>query len=115
MLRKLVLVLVLGAILVASGQFEPKTVQAGTNGQQLRFNCAFMDYAVVKGYNNYGQFVTWPSSGAAWAPGGFALSGWWWKGTVYVYYRNRNTQQWSRQSFTVPQYQAWSDWYYAGC
>ena len=73
---------------------------AGSNGQQIYFSCRTpiygfptMNYAVIKGTNQYGRPAMWEGparwQGSYWSTYVFT-SGWWWVGNVRIYWRAGN-------------------------
>ncbi|KKS85134.1 MAG: hypothetical protein UV59_C0010G0005 [Candidatus Gottesmanbacteria bacterium GW2011_GWA1_43_11] len=104
----LLVVLTLATMLFAT-QSQP--VEAGTNGQQLRFVCSLMHEAIIRGYNQNGQRVEWRGSANQ---GTITTWGWWWKGWVRVYYWNRSRNYWYSQPVYVPKFQV-GDTYEARC
>ena len=93
--------------------FETQTVEAGSNGQQIRFDCPFMVRATVRivGRNQNGHSVVWQRSGVG---GSITTTGSWWVGWVRVSYRNSGGRLHSQQVF-VPRFQPYSDIYYVRC
>ena len=104
----LLVVLTLATMLFAT-QSQP--VEAGTNGQQLRFVCSLMHEAIIRGYNQNGQRVEWRGSANQ---GTITTWGWWWKGWVRVSYRNPGGNVYSQQVY-VPRVQLYSDIFYVRC
>lgn len=98
-----------GAAVLPTGD----AAHAGSNGQQIFFSCGYDPYgspqmvdAVVKGYNQYGQFVQW--HGTVYGRSGytyFATPGWWWVGNVRIYWMSARTRSWDSDVFYVPRQQ----------
>ncbi len=70
-----------------------------------------MTYGNVKGYNQYGDYVTWPLQ--ATPNHSFTTTGWYWVGWARVYYWNGSS--WRSQAVYVPKWQYGSDITYARC
>ncbi len=104
---------ILSALLVSLLAFSGSTALAGTNGQQIRFDCPFMQNATVTitGSNQNGQVVQWQRTGVS---GWIVTWGWWWKGWVRVSYRNSGGNTYSQQ-VNVPRVQLYSDIFYVRC
>jgi hypothetical protein len=90
---------------------HPKTVHAGTNGQQLDFECGpSLGDVAVTGHNQNGDLVTWRGR----SDNGYSISttGWWWVGWVTVDYVEGGVLY--SQQVHVPK--VWStDWWVAEC
>ena len=92
MFRRLGFVLLMGLVITLISTIHVPSVNAGTNGQQLRityYRDGVPTRITVQGTNQYGSQATWSTSVPASAYCGLATvttSGWWWKGTVRVTY-----------------------------
>ncbi|GHC65051.1 hypothetical protein [Streptomyces cinnamoneus] len=86
------------------------TAHAGSNGQHVAVSTYYSDRAQICGTNQNGD-----SACTSWfkTPGnGYTkVSGYWWKGKVYIYGVNDNTGKQRIMECIVPKKQS-SDWYY---
>jgi hypothetical protein len=96
---------VLGMLLTTAFAAVPpeRQAQAGTNGQQIQFNCHALTYVVIEGYNQKGVWTRWSGS----VPNRWSVTtwGWWWKGNVLIQYQQTNDNRnyyWSSQWSWVP-------------
>jgi hypothetical protein len=114
--RIVLIVLALAATLVAA---VPGTARAGNNGQQVKL-CPYnprysYGTATILGYNQNGAYVMSPAVrlGDAGNGGNFStagcvlLSGWWWKGDVYITWSNGTVSE--RTICNVPTWNPFND------
>lgn len=87
-------------ILTVGNLAIPARAWAGSNGQQISFDCSSMDYGVVKGTNQDGNFVTWGEQPAI--AQNIFTAGWWWVGDATVYWHGPGG--WKSKKFTVLKY-----------
>jgi hypothetical protein len=89
------------------------TAFAGSNGQQVFFYCptnpfgsSMMDYGIVRGNNQYGQYVEWQGS-ANWGTGYTYIftEGWWWVGNIQLSWWVASTNKWWTAQTSVPEQQ----------
>jgi hypothetical protein len=111
--RRISIGIALVAIAAACVAAAPQVAQAGTNGQQIRFDLDHCGYGLgnvsVYGYNQNGQWSHWAGGSSNDA---IFIAGWWWVGNITVYYTQGG--QWRQAQAYVPQgndtsYQYWAN------
>ena len=122
---KQVVQLIIVMILIATTLLSPQAAYAGSNGQQIYFSCKtyvqgvpVMNAAVIKGYNQSGQYVMW-QGGARWEGNNWSTyvfaQGWWWIGKVRIYWWNANSNSWKSAEYTIPKQLSGSNTVYLQC
>ena len=122
--KKSVLIVIVIAMLFTALQ-TTQTAQAGSNGQQIYFSCKtyiqgvpVMNAAVIKGYNQSGQYVMW-QGGARWEANNWSTyifaQNWWWVGRVRIYWWNAFSNSWKSAEYTIPKQLSGSNIVYLQC
>jgi hypothetical protein len=95
-------------IVAATGLASAGPASAGSNGQQVSFTDLLSSQYQICGRNQNGTHLCTP-----WFPGAYPalneLAGYWWKGQIWIYGRNRSAQI----TCYVPTNLA-GDWYFCG-
>lgn len=122
--KKPIQILIVLALLLAF-LLSSQNAHAGANGQQIYFSCPtwmqgvpIMNSAVIKGYNQSGNYVMW-QGGARWEANNWSTyvftQNWWWVGNVRIYWWNATTNSWKSAEYSVPKQLSGSNVVYFQC